>query len=374
MEQYSDLKLSHVGLIDNHRRSIPWATLFLSLILIAVSVWFIRGGTYKFYTSLFFGLYFLTHQTWVSIILVGVVQSFIFLPLRIISSRHHSDLKDFESELAKTKNDNQYILFRKNVTEGSLPVIFYSLNFVLLTIAFVSVGRVFLLDFYNEKVSPHYLYSFIPYPEYPLNGTVFNFPFFKITQTISLNWSTILYFWLIVFAFYISLRLVWIFLRFFLTKNKKILQIRIKYNRTLIFFGSFIGTLFLFSIIFLRHIPTGFQSIWLSADLAKQNTVFNIITAFGMFFAATHAGYIHQRDAAIEAKKNNIPDEIIAIVFKNHMYITLRNGIFLAGLALWVTRLMPSSHDLSVLTFIVLYLISPITFDLLIPKKPHGKV
>jgi hypothetical protein len=118
----------------------------------------------------------------------------------------------------------------------------------------------------------------------------------------------------------------------------------------------------------------GFQPIWLSADLAKQNTVFNIITAFGMFFAAIHAGYIHQRDAAIEAKKNNIPDEIIAIVFKNHMYITLRNGILLAGLALWVTRLMPSSHDLSVLTFIALYLVSPFTFDLLIPKKPHGKV
>jgi hypothetical protein len=227
VEQYSDLKLSHIGRIDNHRRPIPWATLFLSLILIAVSVWFIKGGTFKFYASLFFGLYYITHQTWVSIILVGVVQSFIFLPLRIISSRHHSDLKDFESELAKTKNDNQYILFRKNVTEGSLPVIFYSLNFVLLAIAFVSVGRVFLLDFYNEKILPHYLYSFIPYPEYPLNGTIFNFPFFKITQTISLNWSTIFYFWLIVFACYISLRLVWVFLRFFLTKNKKILQIRI---------------------------------------------------------------------------------------------------------------------------------------------------
>lgn len=371
MEQ-NNYKLSSIGKIDNRVRLLPWSTTLILLLLIVVLVWFIRGGSIRFYASLFFAIYDVTSLAWLSIILVGLAQTLFFLPFRFISARLHPDLKEFENELDKTKSESQYILFQEKIKQGKSSILFYMFNFILLAIAFFSVGRVFFLDFYNYKIDPKYLYNFIPYPKYPIQGTIFNFPFIKITQTIALNWKTIFTFWLIILIVLVILRLLWKILRRFLNKNKSILGFRIGYNKLLLLISGFAGTLFIFSLIFLRHIPSAFEIIHLSANLAKQNTGFNIITATGTFLAAIISGYKHNREAAQEAKSNGIPDIIIGKVFKSNMGISIRNGIFLALFALWITRLMPCSHDLSVITFEVLFFTSPITFDLLV-KKAHKK-
>ncbi|MEI8067612.1 MAG: hypothetical protein WCG91_01515 [Candidatus Shapirobacteria bacterium] len=372
MEQ-NNYKLSSIGKIDNRTKILSWSTTLILLILIVVIVWFARGGSIRFYASLYFGLYDLTSLSWLSIVLVGVAQTIIFLPFRFISARLHPDLKEFENEIDRTKTDNQYILFQEKIKQGKSSVLFYMFNFIMLGIAFFSVGRFFFLDFYNHKIDPKYLYHFIPYPTYPIKGTIFNFPFIKITETIALNWKTIFSFWVIVLIVLFALRLLWKILRKFLTKNKSILNFRISYNKILIFVGSFTGTLFIFSLFFLRHIPSSFEIITLSADLAKQNIGFNIITALGSFLAAVFSGFKYQREASKEARLSGIPENIISKVFKTNMGITLRNGVFLALFALWITRLMPCSHDLSVITFIVLSLTSPLTVDLLIKKvnKKH---
>ena len=355
--------------IDNSRRLVPFATTFLIIVMIILGIWFFRGGSFRLYASAFFGLYFLTHQAWLSIILVSVLQNFILLPLRIIGERYWTDIKQFEHELTKTREEDQYILMNKKVREGDPSLIFYIVNFVTLAIAFISAGRVFLLEFYHTKISTDYLYHFIPYPDYPLQGTIFKFPILHITKTYAVNWNIIINIVLICLAVMIILRLLWFLVRFILTRNKKVLGIRIGYNRLLLFIGSFIGTFVLLAVILLRNVPVAAEIIIWSADLSKQNTVFNIVTAIATFFAAIYSGYKHHTEASKDAKAIGIPDDIIARVFKKNMQLSVRNGILLATFAYWVTHMLPCSHDLSVLAFEALYVLSPVTFDLLIPKK-----
>ena len=355
--------------IDNSRHWVPFATTFLVIAMIFLAVWFFRGGSFRLYASAFFGLYFLTGQAWLSIILVSVLQNFILLPLRIIGERYWTDIKQFERELTKTKDEDQYFLMNKKVREGDPSLIFYILNFVTVAIAFVSAGRIFLLEFYHTKISTAFLYHFIPYPHYPLHGTIFKFPILHITKTYALSWNIIINIILVCLAVTIILRLIWYLVRFILKKNKRILGIRIGYNRLLLFIGSFIGTFLILAVILLRNIPVAAEIVIWSADLSKQNTTFNIVTAIASFFAAIYSGYKHHSEASNDAKELGIPDNVIATVFKRNMKISVRNGVLLAVFAYSVTHMLPCSHDLSVLAFEALYVLSPVTFDLLIPKK-----
>lgn len=368
----NEFSFSKIQKIDNSKERLPKITFLFLIFLIIVFVWFFRGGSFRFYASLFFGLYFLTKSTWISIILVGVVQTLIFLPFRIINETLSPDLKEFEREIETTENEKQEILITRRIQSGSWSVVFHTLNFILLALAFFSVGRVFFMDFYHHPINAsQFLYKFIPYPIYPLQGTIFRFPWIHVLKTTALNWSTIFTIWGIIFGFFILLRFIWSLLRHVLSESKVILSIRIKYNHLLIFFSSFIGTLFLVSLYFFRHLPTASEFIILSADLTKQNTGFNFITALTTAAATIVAGLKSNQEAINEARLNHIPLQAIINVSRQRIKICLRNAFLCSFFAFWVTRLMPCSHDLSVLSFEVIYLISPLTFDRFIKKvKP----
>jgi len=364
----TDTPFAQIKKIDD-RPTPPFVTILAIAFLIIIVVWFFKGESFRLYASLFFGLYSLTHLSWLSIILVSIVQNIFFLPFRIISERFYVDLKDFEHELEKTKSDDQYFVLKKQIRTGNLSVIFYIINFLLFFIAFISAGRVFFLEFYHTPIATHWLYDWIPYPTYPLSGVVFHFPFFRFTSTMALDWWLIARMWIIPIVFLAIVRVIWLILKPFLSANIQLLQARINLNRVKFILGGFIGTFFFLSLYVLRHIPTGVEFYYLSADLSKQNTVFNIITAICTSFATIYAGFQHSKEATSEARIRNIPEDIIAKVHAQTIRTSVYNAILLGLSTLWVTRLMPSSHDLSVLAFEALYLLSPITFDLLIPKN-----
>ena len=288
--------LKQIRQIDNSRRWMPFTTTLLFIGLIILIVWFLKGGSFRFYASAFFGLYYLTRRIWVSVVLIGIGQNLLFLPSRFISLKLSTSLKDFENELDKIKTEkDQYFLFTKKVKEGDIAVVFYIFNFILNAIAFFSAGRIFLIDFYSQKLNPQLLYSFIPYPQYPLLGTDFNFPFFKITQTMALEWSLISQIFLVLLALFVIPRLLWRLVKFLLHKNQKILSARIGYNRLLLKIGGFGGSLFLLALFVLRHLPTSAVGIMLQADLTSPNRAMNFITAVGTFITTLHAGYIRHR-------------------------------------------------------------------------------
>jgi hypothetical protein len=367
----TDTPFGQVRKIDNAGTKTPFITVIAIAFLIFILVWFAKGESFRLYASLFFGLYHFTKLSWLSIILVSVIQNIFFLPFRIIYERFYVDIKLFEDELKKTKTDDQYFVLNRKVREGNLSVIFYMINFLLLFIAFISAGRVFFLEFYHTPIASHWLYSYIPYPDFPLQGVIFHFPFFKITESVALNWGTIFWIWAVPVLILVATRVLWRVIKPLISGNAKLLQVRIKINHIKLVIGGFIGTLVILSLILFRNVPTGIEFMYLSADLSKQNTVFNIITAFCSFLATIYAGFQHSREAAREARKKEIPEEIIAKVSKHSMRESFKNGLLLGLSALWVTRLMPCSHDLSVLAFLALYVASPITFDLLIPKSKH---
>jgi hypothetical protein len=355
--------------IDNTRSGMPFVTLLTIAILVVVMVWFFRGGSFRLYASMFFGLYHITQLSWLSIMLVAVIQNIAFLPFRVLFEKYYLNLKEFEEEIEKTKADEQYFLLNKRIRQGDKSVIFYVINFVFLFIAFISAGRVFLLEFYRTPIAKHWLYNFIPYPDYPLEGVMFHFPFFKITRTTAVPWGKIWWVVGIIVLVLIGMRLLWRVLRPILTNNKKILRVRISYNKALYWLSGFTGVLFIAVLILLRHWPTGIAPITLSADLSVQNTTFNMITGIATFLATIYGGIQHKNEKASYARKMGISEKIIEKVGKDSMRMSLRNAFLLGFSAFWVTRLMPCSHDLSVMTFETLYVLSPVTVDLIIPKS-----
>lgn len=349
--------------IDNSRLLMPMATTFLVIFLGVIAVWFVKGGSFRLYASAFFSLYYLTGQVWVSVLLIGVSQNILLLPMRFISMRLSQSFKDFEEGIEESSNEDAYLVFTEKVKKGDLGIVFYIFNFVINAIAFLSAGRVFLIDFYTQKLNPNLLYKWVPYPDYPLVGTIFRLPFFKITETISVDWKIILFIWIGISLFFAILKLLWRVFRLLLTHNKKLLEARINYNRLLVQSGGFSGTVLILSIILLRNFPVNFSSWLLMADLTRQNTSMNFITAVGTFITTMIAGYTrHNIDMKIARKRGT--DEIkLEKVLKDKMRETFRNALFLGLGAFLITNQIPCAFELSVATFEILYMLSPYTFD-----------
>ena len=359
--------LSQIRKIDNTRHWLPLVTIILLFFLIYLFVWFLRGGSYRLYTSIFFSIYFVTHQIWLSVILIGVFQNIIFMPLRLIGNILKKPLEDFEEELDKTEDKQQLLVFSKKVKEGNTAIVFYIFNFFVNAIAFFSAARIFLVDFYNYPLDRQkFLYSWVPYPEYPLQGTIFKFPFFKVTDTTALPWNTI---FIIIGSFFLLtlvLRLIWRLVRFVFKRNQKILYARIRYNRFLLFIGGFSGVFVLGLVLLLRNIPTAFQGLLLRVDLTLPNPPMNFVTAVGTFLTTLHAGYKNHSFASKQAKLAGIDPQIVKKVFGEKMQNSFKNALILGAGAFFITNQIPSAFELSVVTFEVMYMIYPYTLGRLL--------
>ncbi len=362
-----DSAFSQVRKIDNSRAWMPVATFFIVIFSILLFIWFFRGGSIRLYASIFFGLYYLTRQIWLSVILIGILQSIAFLPLRFISLKLSTSIKNFEDELDQIKTtDEQYILFQQKVRKGDFAIIFYIFYFLISAIAFFSAGRLFLINFYHTPLDPTLIYDFIPYPSYPLMGSDFHFPFFHVNATTAVSWGSIIYFWIGLSVFFAILHFIWRILKFFLASNKSILRFRIGYNKILIAIGGVGLTLMIVSSYFLRHVPTDVSFVWLIADLTRQNSTMNLITAIGTFLTVIIAGLKDNSIASKNLKANGVEPEVVERIIKARTRSSFQNALVLGIGAYAVTSQIPSAFELSVATFEVIYILSPLTFDRLL--------
>lgn len=367
------LKQHQIRKIDNRQIFMPAKTIFLMVFLIFILAWFIRGGSFKLYASIFFSLYYLTQQIWVSVLLMGVLQNIALLPLRFIGMKQAMAFDSFEKAIEESSNQEAYLVFKKKITTGDSTIIFYIFNFVINAIAFVSAGRIFLIDFYTQKLDPKLLYKWVPYPDYPLQGSDFRLPFVKVTETMAMSWKNIFLIWVGITLFFVVLKVLWRFFRIFLSKNKQILKVRINYNRAMATTSGFSLTLLILSIVFLRNIPIKWSFITLVADLTHQNSTMNLITAIGTFITTMHAGYTRIRIDREIALARGLKKEAINIVTKDKIRQTTRNAVFLGLGAYLITNQIPCAFELSVATFELLYILSPYTFDKLLVKMGAPK-
>lgn len=288
------------------------------------------------------------------------------MPLRLIGNTFRQPLKKFEEELGKFNEKQQPFIFKKRIKEGNLAITFYIFNFFVNAIAFFSAARIFLIDFYNKPIKEELLYSWVPRPEYPLLGTNFKFPLFKITSTFALPWPTILFIIGGVILFLTALRLLWRLVRFIFKRNKKILNARIQYNKMLLTIGGFSGVAIIVTIIVLRHIPNAFEGFVFIANLSIPNPPMNFVTAVGTFITTLHAGYKNNGNDAKLARLAGIDPNIVKKVFRDKMRISVKNGLILGSGAFFITNHIPAAFELSIVTFEVMYLIYPYTFGRLI--------
>ncbi len=349
--------------------SVPVATILLLLFSLLVGFWFFTGGSFRLYNSVFFSLYFLTNQIWLSVILLGITQNLVFIPLRYLSMRLSTNLKAFEEKLNQTSSDDQYFVFKNQVRYGDSSVIFYIITFTLYAIAFLSAGKIFLNDFYTKPLDPTLLYSWVPYPAYPLQGTTFNFPWFEVTQTFALSWSLILKVWLIIAAIAIVPGLIWQQVKTWFNKNPNILKARIRYNRIYFTITSLVGTLFFISLYGLRHLPKDGYFFYLTADLTRQNTTMNLITAVATFLTVLHAGYNDNKNLYAHGLANNIQKSVLDLVFKEKVRSSIKNGLLLGAGAFFITNQIPSAFELSVAVFELLIFLSPYTIDKILHRS-----
>lgn len=352
---------------------MPVWTFLMTLFLIVIGILFLRGESYRLYASAFFILYHFSSSAWVAIILVAVVQNIAFLPLRFLGEMTWPNMKEFTHKLEEEKDSQQqYFLLKKRVYQGDFSVFVYTINFVLLLLAFISAGRVFLLDFYSthSKIEQKYLYSFVPYPEYPMQGVIFPFPLVRVTESFAVSWQWIVLFWVVVTLILVVPTLIWRSVTGIFNLTKPLfLEARIKINRVKFAIIGVAGSLFLFSLYFLRNIPKAIEGFIWTADLSKQNTSFNIITSVATFIAAVYMGNRHHKETAREAKLAGVDPVLIDKVHKQKMKETNRNAFLIAIFAYWLTHQMPCSHDLSVLAFEAVYIIASFTIDPFLRKK-----
>jgi len=214
------------------------------------------------------------------------------------------------------------------------------------------------------------LYTWVPYPQYPLNGTDFKLPLLRITQTQSLPWSTIFFYLGIIILVLVLARLVARIFRFAYKHNQQVLKARIKYNRFLFKVSGFSTLGLILLIYFLRHIPSSYETFLFVADLSRQNTPMNFVTAIGTFLTAFHAGYKNNSQAAKDALSNGISPLIVTKVFREKTRVSIKNGLILGLGAFLVTNHIPSAFELSIASFEVMYFVYPYTFGRLI-KHSH---
>ena len=119
--------------IDKRSRSLSFKAILFIIILIALFTWFFTGGTFKLYASIFFFLYNLTGQIWISVILIGVTHNIAFLPLRFIGLLMEDRVKQFKEQSSLPKKTNNIWFLIKKSKKG-IPLLFFLSSNLLSTL------------------------------------------------------------------------------------------------------------------------------------------------------------------------------------------------------------------------------------------------
>ena len=114
--------ISEIRKIDN-TRSAPLLTTVILAVLLLIGFWFITGGSFRLYASMFFGLYSVVGLVWLSIILVSLIQNIAFLPLRVLGEKMLPKFKDFEQVLENSQVEEQSFLLKTKVREGDSAIL-----------------------------------------------------------------------------------------------------------------------------------------------------------------------------------------------------------------------------------------------------------
>lgn len=386
-----DTRLTAAGVL------LPVMSLITAIIIIFLVVAFFKGWTFDFYANILFGYYALTKQIWISVILLGVTQTIIMIPFRLVRVFLSQNIHKFQEKIVSLKEESQQIAkVKKTFRTGNLTFLFYLVDFMVQLTLFVSIGRLFLTDFYTQPLNPQALLNFIPYPEYPLQGLIFKLPYPVISKSRDFGWKVVLGVWLLIIFGHI---LFYIFRR--VSQKLKPLQKQQQateaaatvesatdkstnevvskegqasnVRQVLKYLGSSTVVLFMISYFLVRNFPLAIEIRILSGDVSQPNRTLNTVTAVVTFLTFFWFGLQDLLRKGLLAEEQGISDEIISETQKEMFRNSLFNSALIGLGAYFITNLIPSAFELSIFTFELIAILSPLTIDRLIFKLTERK-
>ena len=318
---------------------------------------------YRFYASLLFGLYHLTNSIWISVILLGVSQTILLIPLRVLRVLHLDDISQFKRRVDQIESDEkQQSILKQSFFQGNRIFLFYVFDFVVQLTTFVTIGRLFLTDFYHNKISSSVLFSFIPYPDYPIRDKIFKIPYPRVTQTIDYgleNAILVTSILIIIYLFYHASK--------FIIKSYSQEKSSLKLPQLV---NSISSGLYFIMVIFawylVRNFPAQVQVGLFTGDVSIPNRTLNSITALTTFGIIFWFGYNKIKQKGKKAIQDNIPPSVVDEI-QQKMFNQLIKEAGLVGLGAYlITRQIPSAFELSIFTLEIITFFSPLTLDKLI--------
>jgi len=370
MPQGEEDRIIKESKLSNIRGILPLSSIITILILLLLLYFFFSDGMYRFYGSVLFLFYAVTQKMWVSVVLLGVFQTLLLVPLRIIRVMRADHLDEFHANIQELKDEE---LQRKQVKQqfslGNRSFLFYITDFVIQLTTFLTIGKLFLTDFYSIHLPDRYLYSFVPRPEFPIQDTIFKIPYPSVTSTVDLGWKAFLGIWLVL----ILLQAVAVVIRYLNQRRKqqapsKQVQQLSKYT-----FGYLVLSL-IFSWVLMRYFPTSFSISIFSGSVALPNRTLNSVTAFATFGTLLWFGMQNILMKSKLARESGIDEKTIDETQKKMFAQSVFDSSVIGIGAYFITNNIPSAFELSIFTFEVISLISPFTLDkVILNLKKHQR-
>ncbi len=380
-----DTKITSSGVL------LPVMSGLVAAIVLFLVFAFFKGWTFNFYANILFGFYALTKQVWVSVVLLGVTQTLLMIPFRTIRVMQAHNTRKFQEKIDELKREEQQIAkVKKTFRQGNLTFLFYVVDFMIQITLFISIGRLFLTDFYTNKIDPSILLKFIPYPVYPLQGLWFKIPYPVITKSKDFGWWIVFLAWILILLshvfIYVAKRMKH---RFNVVAEKKAaeeaakekeaseaenvvvkpqLESQKKAKQTLSLLGGSTILLFIVAYFLVRKFPLAWEMRIFSGDVSIPNRTLNTVTAISTFILVVWFGLQDILRQGKLAEEKGIPEDVIDMtqneMFKNNLF----NGILIGLGAFFITNLIPSAFELSIFTFELIAVLSPFTLDKFVLK------
>ncbi len=342
-----------------------------SVLTILVMIWlvyaFLSGGMYTFYASALFLFYALTKKMWVSVILLGVFQTILLIPLRIIRVMRSDNIDEFQKDINKLPDEAlQKQQIKNQFRLGNRPFLFYVTDFLIQLTTFLTIGRLFLTDFYSRQIPTDKLFSFVPYPDYPIRDTFFKIPHPAVTKTVDLGWQTLLIFWLALIIFQIIILVAQHFIK--RAKNKPQEKNQTQTSKYTL---GYLLLFFALSWIIAKNFPIGWKLAIFSGDVAVPNRTLNTVTALATFGTLLWFGSQKIIRKSKVARKKGIDEQTIDHTQKKMFSETMFDSALVGLGAYFITNRIPSAFELSIFTLEIISLLSPFTLDKVILKVTH---
>ena len=314
---------------------------------------------------------------WLSVIGLGVVQTLIMMPLRIVNLTLSANVKEFEAKAEElTKQGKEQFLIKQTVARGDPTLLWYIANFFIQTIAYLSIGRMFLIDFYNTKLDPNLLFPFSHYPEYPIKDPIFKIPYPAVTKVVTYGWIWVFVAWAGILLYKLfHTKVIDYYHR--LPSTQKISGDNAFTNTIKGFIkgsGGFLTLFFALAYVLIRHFPAAWEFRIFSGDVSVPNYTLNFITAIGAFIVVLWLNLPKISKKTQIARLSGISEDIIFKTSKQLFIDNLRSAFVLAIGAYYLTRLIPSAFELSIFTLEIISFLSPLTIDRLIFTRFKPKV